>query len=48
MSDLFCILACQPVPAPAYARMAPAIPPVFEISFRIRRWGLKIKFLKAS
>jgi hypothetical protein len=48
MSELFRILTCEPACAPGGARMAPAIPPVFEISARIRRWGLKIKFLKAS
>lgn len=48
MSELFSILACTPATPPAEARMAPAIPPAFEISARIRRWGLKIKFLKAS
>jgi len=48
MSDLFRVLACTPAPAPSDARMAPAIPPAFEISARIRRWGLKIRFLKAS
>lgn len=48
MSDLFRALACTPAPAPSEARMAPAIPPAFEISARIRRWGLRIKFLKAS
>lgn len=48
MSELFRVLACTPAPAPSDARMAPAIPPAFEISARIRRWGLRIKFLKAS
>ena len=48
MSELFSILSCTPAIPPAVARMAPAIPPAFEISARIRRWGLKIKFLKAS
>jgi hypothetical protein len=48
MSELFRILTCEPAPAAANARTAPAIPPVFEISARIRRWGLKIRFLKAS
>ena len=48
MSDLFRALACTPAPAPNETRMAPAIPPAFEISARIRRWGLKIRFLKAS
>jgi len=48
MSDLFRVLACTPAPAPSDARMAPAIPPAFEVSARIRRWGLKIRFLKAS
>ncbi len=48
MSDLFRALACTPAPAPSETRMAPAIPPAFEISARIRRWGLRIKFLKAS
>jgi hypothetical protein len=48
MSDLFRVLACTPAPAPGDARMAPAIPPAFEISARIRRWGLRIRFLKAS
>jgi len=48
MVELFRILSCEPVPAPGYARMAPAIPPQFEISARIRRWYLRIKFLKAS
>jgi len=48
MSDLFRVLTCEPVPAPGDARMAPAMPPQLESSARIRRWGLKIKFLKAS
>lgn len=48
MSELFRILMCEPVPAPGGAHMAPAIPPEFETNARIRRWGLKIKFLKAS
>jgi hypothetical protein len=48
MSELFRILMCEPVPAPGEAHMAPAIPPELETSVRIRRWGLKIKFLKAS
>lgn len=47
MSDLFRALACTPAPAPAAVRTAPAIQPAFEISARIRRWGLKIKFLRA-
>ncbi len=48
MSDLFRALACTPATAPAEARTAPAIQPPFEIRARIRRWGLKIRFLKAS
>ncbi len=48
VSELFRVLGCTPALAPAHTRMAPAIPPAFEISARIRRWGLKIKFLKAS
>ncbi len=48
VSDLFHAVACTPAEAPAEIRMAPEIPPTFEIRARIRRWGLKIKFLKAS
>lgn len=48
MSDLFRVLACSPAVTPAETRMAPAIPAPFEIRARIRRWGLRIKFLKAS
>ena len=48
MSDLFRVLACTPAQTPGETRMAPAMPPAFEISARIRRWGLKIRFLKAS
>lgn len=48
MSELFGVLACTPASAPSEARMAPAIPPAFDISARIRRWGLRIKFLKVS
>ncbi len=48
MSDLFRVLACTPAVVPAEARTAPAIQPAIEIRARIRRWGLKIKFLKAS
>jgi len=48
MSDLFRVLECNPAPAPAAARMAPAVPPVFDVRSRIRRWGLRIRFLKAS
>lgn len=48
MSDLFRVLACTPAQAPGETRMAPAMPPAFEISARIRRWGLRIRFLKAS
>ncbi len=48
MSELFRILACEPVSPPGEAHMAPAISPEFVISARIKRWGLKIKFLRAS
>lgn len=48
MNDLFRILSCTPAPAVSEARIAPAIPPHFELSARIRRWGMRIKFLKAS
>lgn len=48
MSELFRILACTPAPAPGEARMAPAVPLALEMRARIRRWGLKIRFMKAS
>jgi hypothetical protein len=48
MSELFRILTCEPASVPGEARMAPAVPLQFEFSARIRRWGLRIRFLRAS
>ena len=48
MIELFRILECTPAPALGEARMAPAMQPAIEMKARIKRWGLKIRLLKAS
>jgi len=45
-SERFSILSFLPMQRPGAARMAPALPSTFEARARIKRWGLKMKFLK--
>jgi hypothetical protein len=45
-SERFSILSFLPSHEPGLARMAPALPSTFETRARIRRWGLKMRFLK--
>ena len=44
-SERFSILSFLPVQRPGAARMAPALPSAFETGARIKRWGLKMRFL---
>jgi hypothetical protein len=47
-SERFSILSFLPSQKPGETRMAPAVPSTFETSARIKRWGLKMRFLKSE